>query len=66
MLGGCSVKQDGEFGGATYKPLRKNAAGDACVFLDGRLCSIYAARPAQVRWNMDVQTSGPMTKLGEG
>ncbi|KAK9825453.1 hypothetical protein WJX81_002266 [Elliptochloris bilobata] len=41
--------QDGEFGKAVYKPLRKNAAGNACVFLDGSLCSVYTARPAQCR-----------------
>jgi len=43
-----SAAQDGTFADQVYRPLRKNAAGDACVLLDGRHCSVYNSRPAQV------------------
>ena len=43
----CAM-QDGTFADQVYRPLRKNEAGDACVFLDGRRCSVYNSRPAQV------------------
>jgi len=43
-----SAAQDGTFADQVYRPLRKNAVGDACVFLDGRHCSVYNSRPAQV------------------
>lgn len=36
-------------GGNRRYTLRKSDAGNACVFLDGKQCSIYADRPAQVQ-----------------